>query len=202
MKERASRNDRGVTVFAKDFFKYVLGLSDKTVKELMGKIQNRGEMSGMKKAIRDLSGDTYKRLNMALDMAEKIYADANESEEGDEKEDKSEKKVDDKKEEKPVEKKEEKKEVKEGYTFMQHLLTEFQVSVDAEDPQAAMAAVKLANRKGAKRTGRENVLKAAENIKAASKEEGPQKNLKVQIAKQEKILAGLRDRLNRMTGAK
>jgi len=200
MKERASRSDRGVTVFAKDFFKYVLGLSDKTVKELMGKIQNRGEMSGMKKAIRDLSGDTYKRLNMALDMAEKIYADANESEEGDEKEDKSEKKVDDKKEEKPVEKKEEKKEVKEGYTFMQHLLTE--LYVDVEDPQAALLAIKKAKQQGPRRTGRKEVLDAAEKVKVASKEEGPTKTLKIQIAKQEKILAGLRDRLNRMTGAK
>lgn len=194
-KERASRSDRGVTVFTKDFFKYVLGLSDKTVKELMSKIQNRGEMATMKKAIRDLSGDTYKRLNMALDMAEEVAMAGSEEESDDEDVKKDEPKKEAKKDEK------EEKDVKEGYTFMRHLLNEVTMDIDLNDPAQAMVDVKKASRRRPQQ--RELDQKKMLNLKQRElqQSDSPTKNLEKKKLMLQKQLAQVEKQLSIKKGA-
>ena len=120
-KERTSRSDRGVMAFARDFFKEALGLSDDMATNIMNRIKERGELADMKRHVRNLPGDVYKRFNLVLDMAE-------------EKAEKEAPKDEGKPEEAPKEKPEEKKEMKES--FMNYLLNE--IGTEATDDTGAV----------------------------------------------------------------
>jgi hypothetical protein len=99
-----------------------MGLSPKAIINIRDQIQKDGELSQMKKHVLEIKGDAFNQINSGLSKLKKQLADAPAGEDeakpdfadvdgdGDEKE--------------PVKKGAEEKDVKEGYTFISHLLNE------------------------------------------------------------------------------
>lgn len=114
-KEREGRSDTGMTSFAKSIMTKGLGLTSKLADNLLDRIGQNGELQAMKSHLRKLSGDTYKRFNNALDMAEEAQS-SSDDEGSDEKEDEDTEMKANKKDDG------EKKNVKES--FISHLLNE------------------------------------------------------------------------------
>ena len=193
-KARLNRDDKGVRSFIKDFMTTVIGIQDETANDLISRVRERGEWSGLKSHIRQLSGDVYKRFNTAIDMAEDQVKEEPEEDEDEGQEEKAEDKKDDKKEEK-------KEDVKEGYTFIKHLLNEVTLDVDLDDPTKSVQAVKRAARLGGERVNREqrkDVKQELKDIDPSSKTAAIDK----QIAMTKQRLLQLQQKRSRITGDK
>ena len=194
-KERTGRSDKGVVAFMHDFFREALGLSEDMSNNIIARIKERGEWASMKKHVRSLHGDTYKRFNLALDMAEEQKEEEAAPKEKMDAEEKPEEKSPEKKEDKPKEKAEEKKEeVKES--FMSYLLNEV-TARDVAQSKMDIAGEKPERLKRARMGDPQLRKELQKDFEERTKSDDP---LDRQIAQVEKRLALLRMKKKQASG--
>ena len=136
--EKSTRT-RSASVLLNDFLKLALGVSDKAASNVAGQIQKDGELATMKQHVREIKGEAFTQINSGLTKLKKQIdkMDKGDSEEdvayddqpGDGPKGNNDGDGLDKKDDKDdgSKSKSDKKDVKEGYSFISHLLTELDV---------------------------------------------------------------------------